>query len=398
MVLSKTTLVFSCSHADPSSPNDRFSLLGNMIYEIKPDMVIDLGDGADMKSLNTYDTKYPKQVVTQSYEKDIDCYNDAQERLRWKFRHLKRRKPTWIGFEGNHECFQAHTEIFVRGKGWVPAPAVEKGDYVMSLGGVWDKVQETHRLWHEGPMVSYKNQTGEFSVTPNHRVYYYGSFGKIFVKKANETPFELDLPVPVPYGIKRGKFKKHMTDSIKDWVYCITVSGGNFLARQGGVSVYTGNCRIKKAIEVDPRLEGQKLGVSFRHLQTDHWFDEYHEYENGGPAIADYDGVSYAHYFSAGNYGTAVSGLHHAYTLIQNRNHSSTCGHSHKRSLYFKDSAHPNTIIGAVVGHFKGKDETWAGQSNRDWWRGVLVKRNVENGVYDPEWWSYKRIEETFGG
>ena len=258
--MTKTTLVFSCAHADPESPNDRFTLLGEMIYQLKPDMVIDLGDGADMRSLNSYDTQYPKVVAAQSYEKDIEVYNDAQERLRWKFRHLKRKKPMWVGLEGNHEH------------------------------------------------------------------------------------------------------------------------------------------RIKKACAQDPRREGLHYGISFGHLQTDQWFDEYHEYENGGPSVADYDGVSYAHYFSSGNYGTAVSGVHHAYTLIQNRNHSSTCGHSHKRSLYFKDSAHPKPIIGAVVGHFKGKDETWAGQSNGEWWRGVLVKRNVEDGVYDPEWWSYKRIEETFGG
>ena len=40
--------------------------------------------------------------------------------------------------------------------------------------------------------------------------------------------------------------------------------------------------RIKKAISLDPRLEGSKYGISFKHLQTDHYFDEYHEYRNSG--------------------------------------------------------------------------------------------------------------------
>lgn len=257
--MSKTVVVFTCSHATPEVENDRFTWLGDFLYDLKPDMVIDLGDGADMKSLNTYDERYPKQVVTQSYERDIECYNDAQERLRWKFRNAKKKRPFWVGLEGNHEH------------------------------------------------------------------------------------------------------------------------------------------RIKKAIAHDPRLQGQTYGISFGHLQTEHWFDEYHEYHNSAPAIADYFGVSFAHYFSSGNYGTAVSGTHHAYTLLQNRNCSSTCGHSHKRSLYFKDSAHPNGIIGLVAGCYKGADESWAGQANRDWWSGVVVKRQLENGMYEPEFVSFKSLKENYG-
>jgi hypothetical protein len=211
-----------------------------------------------MKSLNSYDTRYPQAIVAQSYEKDIESYNDAQERLRWQFRNHKKKRPYWVGLEGNHEN------------------------------------------------------------------------------------------------------------------------------------------RIKKAIANDPRLEGQKYGVSFGHLQTKEWFNEYHEYHNSAPSIADYDGVSYAHYFSSGNYGTAVSGTHHAYTLLQNRNSSSTCGHSHKRSLYFKDGSYPNPIIGLVAGCYKGGEEVWAGQANNDWWKGVVIKREVRNGYYEPEFVSLKTLEKEY--
>lgn len=257
--MSKTHVVFSCAHADPSVSNERFDWVGKFIFDLKPDLVVDLGDGADMKSLNSYDTRNPQALVTQSYEEDIDVYNDAQERLRWKFRHQKKRKPKWIGLEGNHES------------------------------------------------------------------------------------------------------------------------------------------RIKKAISLDPRLEGKKKGISFGHLQTDHWFDDYYEYANSGPAIADYDGVSYAHFFSSGNFGTATSGLHHAYTLLQNRNYSSTCGHSHKRGVYFKDGAYPHGIIGCVVGCLKGGEESWAGQANNDWWKGLVVKREVENGMYEPQFISLKALEAEYG-
>jgi hypothetical protein len=257
--MGRTAVVFTCAHATPEVSNERFSLLGKLIYDLKPELVIDLGDGADMRSLNTYDTRSPQAIVSQSYQADVESYNDSQERLRWLFRYHKRKRPHWVGFQGNHEY------------------------------------------------------------------------------------------------------------------------------------------RIDKAISSDPRLEGDKYGISFSHLQTDHWFDDYYKYENGGPAIADYDGVSYAHYFSSGNYGTATSGQHHAYTLLQNRNASSTCGHSHKRSIYFKDGAHPNGIIGLVAGCFKGGDESWAGQANRDWAKGVFIKRDIENGMYDPQFISLKALEQQYG-
>ena len=257
--MTKTAVVMTCAHSDPSIPNDRFDWLGEFLYDIRPDYVIDLGDGADLKSLNSFDTRYPQAIVAQNYESDINHYNDAMDRMRRKFRTMKKRRPAFFGFEGNHEN------------------------------------------------------------------------------------------------------------------------------------------RIKKAIANDPRLEGATYGISFSHLQTDVWFDEYHQYNNSAPAIFDYDGVSYAHYIASGNYGTAMSGLHHAYGLVQKRHCSTTVGHSHKRSLFFKDDAHPHPTIGLVAGCFKGGEEGWAGQSNMEWWKGVIVKRNVQDGYYEPEFVSLGRLRDVYG-
>lgn len=257
--MTKTAIVWTCSHSSPDVTNERFDWLGSLIEDIKPDYTVDLGDGADMSSLNSYDTRYPKAVVAQSYEADIDNYNEAQDRIWGRFNISKKKRPYRIGLCGNHEE------------------------------------------------------------------------------------------------------------------------------------------RINKAVALDPRIEGGKYGISFKHLQTDHWFDEYYPYKNGGPDIAVYDGVSYAHYFSAGNFGSAMSGMHHAYSLIQQRHSSSICGHSHKRSLYFKDDAYPNPSIGLVVGCFKGKDEGWAGQANNSWWRGVVVMRDIDNGKFDPEFISMDRLKSVYG-
>jgi len=55
--MSKTVVVFSCAHVDPSVSNERFNWLGEFLYDLKPDYVVDLGDGADMRSLNSFDDR-----------------------------------------------------------------------------------------------------------------------------------------------------------------------------------------------------------------------------------------------------------------------------------------------------------------------------------------------------
>lgn len=253
----KTYIVWTCAHADPKYSNERFSWLGQLIYDLKPDVCIDLGDGADVRSLNSYDTKKPEAIAnTAPYQEDISSYNDSQERLRHLFKKNKVRKPKWYGFEGNHEN------------------------------------------------------------------------------------------------------------------------------------------RIKKALSLDPRLEGEDYGISFSHLNTEKWFNEYHEYENGAPAIWNYGGVDYAHFISSGNYGTAMSGEWHASNLIKKRLTSTTVGHSHFRDIKFRDDAKG---IGCVAGCFKGGSESWAGQAQQGWWRGVIIKHNYEGGYYDPQWVSMEQLEREYG-
>tara|TARA_R110000822_G_scaffold168046_1_gene308203 strand:- start:829 stop:1647 length:819 start_codon:yes stop_codon:yes gene_type:complete len=258
--MGKTAIVWSCAHASPETKNERFDWLGGLVYDIKPDYCIDLGDGADMKSLNMYDKAKPKSAVAKNYGDDIESYDESQELLRYRFKQQRRRRPKWYGFEGNHEA------------------------------------------------------------------------------------------------------------------------------------------RITTAISYDPHLEHGKYGISFTHLNTNKWFDEYHPYENGAPAIYNYDGVDYAHFVGSGNFGRAISGTHHAYALLQKRYRSCSVGHSHKRDMYFKEDVGARGGIGAVVGCFKGASESWAGQSNGEWWKGVLIKRNIQDGQYEPQWVSMETLKQTYGG
>lgn len=254
----RTAIVFGCAHVDPSINNDRFKWLGELIYDTRPDYVIDLGDFDNLRSLNSFDSKKPSLVVASNYQEDINHGQEARDLIRHKIRKMKVKRPYFIGLEGNHEN------------------------------------------------------------------------------------------------------------------------------------------RIKKALEYDPRISGERYGISFDNLDTKSWYDEYHEYENSAPYIIDLDGVSYAHYITSGNSGSAMYGEYHASSLLKKRFRSTTVAHSHKRDISFKDDAYPTPAIGLVAGCFKGGNDDWAGQSNNEWWKGVVIKRDIVNGYYDPEFVSLKRLERTY--
>lgn len=100
--MTKTHLVIPDAHAHPDFNNNRFDWLGEFIKDIKPDVVINLGDGADMSSLCSYD-KGKKGFYGRTYKRDIDSFLDSQERLWAPLRRTKKRLPTSVYLIGNHE-------------------------------------------------------------------------------------------------------------------------------------------------------------------------------------------------------------------------------------------------------------------------------------------------------
>ena len=62
--------------------------------------------------------------------------------------------------------------------------------------------------------------------------------------------------------------------------------------------------------------------------------------------------------------------------------------------MYFKDGA---GSIGMVVGCYKGHEETWAGQANLDWWKGVVLMKGVDEGMFEPTFVSMESLKEAYG-
>lgn len=97
-----THLVIPDQHAHPDYHNERAFLIGHLIASIKPNVVINIGDGADMPSLSSYD-KGTRGYEGRRYGHDIDAAVDFQDRLWDPVRRQKRKKPHRVYLIGNHE-------------------------------------------------------------------------------------------------------------------------------------------------------------------------------------------------------------------------------------------------------------------------------------------------------
>lgn len=100
--MSRTHLIIPDPHAHYQHSNVRADWLGRLINDVKPDVVINMGDTADMPSLSGYD-KGKKCFQGRTYKQDIDAHGDFQERLWSTIKKVKKKLPRRITLIGNHE-------------------------------------------------------------------------------------------------------------------------------------------------------------------------------------------------------------------------------------------------------------------------------------------------------
>ena len=253
--MSKIHLIIPDTHAHPDHNNDRAIWLGKLINDIKPDVVVHLGDSADMPSLSSYD-KGTKVFHGRNYSRDVDSHLDFNDKLWSTVRKSKRKLPKRFFLEGNHEH------------------------------------------------------------------------------------------------------------------------------------------RIKKAINLQPELEG---AISFGDLELEKYYDEITEYNGRSPGTTTIDGITYAHFFISGVMGKSIGGQHPAAAILTKGHCSATAGDLHLLSYGLQTDLNGRRIQGLVAGCYQDYAADWAGEANKLWWRGVVVKRNVGDGSYDPEFISIKKIKEKYG-
>lgn len=253
--MGKTHLIIPDSHAHPDFNNNRADWLGKFIVDLKPDVVVNIGDMWDMPSMASYD-RGTKSFQGRTYKKDLEAGLDFDDRLWAPIRKAKKRLPYRVFLEGNHEF------------------------------------------------------------------------------------------------------------------------------------------RLKRAINMQPELEGM---ISFGDFNLNRNYDNVVEYQGNTPGIIEVDGIHYAHYFISGVMGRPIGGEHPAYQLLTKEFVSCTCGHIHVTDYCVRTTVHGRRIMGLISGVYQDYDSSWAGEVNKLWWRGVIVKHNVEGGNYEPQWVSLDTLRKEYG-
>lgn len=99
--MSKVHLVIGDSHAHPDFSNERFTWLGKMIHDVKPDVVVNIGDMFDFPSL-CFHSK-PIELEGARYQADVAAGVEAQDRMFHEIRKHKRKLPRFVYTLGNHD-------------------------------------------------------------------------------------------------------------------------------------------------------------------------------------------------------------------------------------------------------------------------------------------------------
>lgn len=254
MAKAKTHLVIPDTHAHYQHHNKRAEWLGCLINDVQPDVVIHLGDSADLPSLSSYD-RGKKSFQGRTYRADIDAHLDFHDRMWGTVKRRKRRLPKRFILEGNHEH------------------------------------------------------------------------------------------------------------------------------------------RITRAIDSSPELDG---AISHKDLCMSDFYDEYVRYNGRSPGVLEVDSIAYAHFFISGVLGKSIGGIHPAYSILQKGLRTATAGDLHLLDYRILTGINGRRHQALVAGCYQDYDADWAGESNRLWWRGVIVKRNVEGGHYDPQFISLDALRREY--
>ena len=145
--------------------------------------------------------------------------------------------------------------------------------------------------------------------------------------------------------------------------------------------------RILRAVSSDPKLDG------VLQLEDLGFHDRDWEVQKTYQVPVEIDGVYYNHFFVSGVMGKPISGVNPARRIITEHMKSCTCGHIHIHDTATKASPDGSRNYGLVAGCFFEHSMDYALAVEHLWWRGLFLKHGVENGEYDLETWSMKRLK-----
>lgn len=154
--------------------------------------------------------------------------------------------------------------------------------------------------------------------------------------------------------------------------------------------------RVKKVLEYQSELAGDRFGVSFKNYHLSDYHNEVVYYEGQTPGIYTVEGVSFAHYMVSGLMGRPLGGEHPAHSLLAKNHCSCVVAHSHAVDWSVSSSPTGKRVMGLVAGVYQDYKSSWAGNINHLWWSGIVRLRNVSEGTYDPEFISLEALRGEY--
>ena len=148
--------------------------------------------------------------------------------------------------------------------------------------------------------------------------------------------------------------------------------------------------RIDRIVDETPELDGT---ISTKDLKFKEFGWEVIAYQE--PVAID--GVHYCHNYPTGIMGKPISGDNIARSLLLKNKVSSTVGHCHLFDYSMCTIPTGRKVLGLSAGCYLHHKEEYARNTQRLWWSGLIVKRNVRQGEYDIETIEYNTVKRRYG-
>ena len=147
--------------------------------------------------------------------------------------------------------------------------------------------------------------------------------------------------------------------------------------------------RIDRIVDETPELDGT---ISTKDLKFKEFGWEVFAYQE--PVAID--GVHYCHNYPTGIMGKPISGDNIARSLLLKNKVSSTVGHCHLFDYSMCTIPSGRKVLGLSAGFYLHHKEDYARATQRLWWSGLIVKRNVRQGEYDIETIEYNTVKRRY--
>lgn len=145
--------------------------------------------------------------------------------------------------------------------------------------------------------------------------------------------------------------------------------------------------RIDRVVDGDPKLDGT---ISIDDLGYERYGWEVKPFLE----VVVIDGVAYSHYFTSGVMGRPVASPQ---ALLTKRHMSAVMGHVQNRGIAYGQKADGTEITGIFAGCCYEHDEDYLGAQGNNYWRGIWVLHEVNNGEFDAMQVSLNYLKNRYG-